>query len=491
MPTRDSSRAAQRPVRGRRRRPLHRRACGVAGTRRRAQRHGRHQPASRHQGRRRHPEAGRQRGRRRGRRRLRARRGVPRRRQPRRRRLHDRPVRRRAQDVHRFPRKGPAGRDGRHVPRPRRQRHPRREHQGLSRRRRSRQRGRIRAGARQVRHDEACGRHRAGHPPRATRLRAGARRRRPAGHRRGGSSRRRAVGRDLPRPAASRSRPDSASSRRTSARTLQLIARHGADGFYQGPIADAIVASSTRGNGIITKADLAQYQARERAPIECDYRGYRIVSAPPPELRRRDRLRNSGHSRGLPAAGTGLPLRAGRALPDRGHAARVRGSQQLPGRPGFRAQPDRAAARQGLRREDPRRDRPGQGGRVPRPQARRRAARRDEHHALLDRRQGRQRRGGHLHAERMVRREGDGGGHRHRHERRNGRLHRQARRAELLRPGAGRSQCDRARQAAVELDGAHHRDARRQARAGHRLARRQPHHHRRRCTSSSTRSTTA
>jgi len=66
------------------------------------------------------------------------------------------------------------------------------------------------------------------------------------------------------------------------ARTLQRIARNGADGFYKGPIADAIVASSTRGKGIITKADLAQYKARELAPIECDYRGYRIVSAPPP-----------------------------------------------------------------------------------------------------------------------------------------------------------------------------------------------------------------
>jgi gamma-glutamyltranspeptidase/glutathione hydrolase len=66
------------------------------------------------------------------------------------------------------------------------------------------------------------------------------------------------------------------------ARTLQRIARNGAGAFYWGPIADAIVAESTRGKGIITKADLAQYRARELAPIECDYRGYRIVSAPPP-----------------------------------------------------------------------------------------------------------------------------------------------------------------------------------------------------------------
>jgi gamma-glutamyltranspeptidase/glutathione hydrolase len=66
------------------------------------------------------------------------------------------------------------------------------------------------------------------------------------------------------------------------ARTLRRIAYNGAEGFYQGPIADAIVAASTRGKGIITKADLAQYKARELEPIECDYRGYHIVSAPPP-----------------------------------------------------------------------------------------------------------------------------------------------------------------------------------------------------------------
>jgi gamma-glutamyltranspeptidase / glutathione hydrolase len=66
------------------------------------------------------------------------------------------------------------------------------------------------------------------------------------------------------------------------ARTLERIARLGNAGFYDGPVADAIVTASTRGGGIITKADLARYRARERAPIECDYRGYRIVSAPPP-----------------------------------------------------------------------------------------------------------------------------------------------------------------------------------------------------------------
>jgi gamma-glutamyltranspeptidase/glutathione hydrolase len=66
------------------------------------------------------------------------------------------------------------------------------------------------------------------------------------------------------------------------AQTLRLISQGGADAFYQGPIADAIAASSAAGKGIITKADLQQYQVRELAPVECDYRGYHIVSAPPP-----------------------------------------------------------------------------------------------------------------------------------------------------------------------------------------------------------------
>ena len=44
----------------------------------------------------------------------------------------------------------------------------------------------------------------------------------------------------------------------------------------------AIVASSQAGKGIITQADLDQYKTRELKPVECNYRGYGIVSAPPP-----------------------------------------------------------------------------------------------------------------------------------------------------------------------------------------------------------------
>ncbi len=66
------------------------------------------------------------------------------------------------------------------------------------------------------------------------------------------------------------------------AKTLRLISAKGEDGFYKGTVGAAIVASSQAGKGIITQADLDQYKARELKPVECDYRGFGIVSAPPP-----------------------------------------------------------------------------------------------------------------------------------------------------------------------------------------------------------------
>ncbi len=66
------------------------------------------------------------------------------------------------------------------------------------------------------------------------------------------------------------------------ARTLRTISQRGADGFYKGWVGRSLVASSHAGNGLITQADLDQYQTRELAPVECDYRGFHVVSAPPP-----------------------------------------------------------------------------------------------------------------------------------------------------------------------------------------------------------------
>ncbi|RZI84257.1 MAG: gamma-glutamyltransferase [Rubrivivax sp.] len=66
------------------------------------------------------------------------------------------------------------------------------------------------------------------------------------------------------------------------AATLRRISQQGADGFYKGPVGAAIVASSRAGHGILSQADLAQYKPRELPPVTCNYRGYGVVSAPPP-----------------------------------------------------------------------------------------------------------------------------------------------------------------------------------------------------------------
>ena len=69
---------------------------------------------------------------------------------------------------------------------------------------------------------------------------------------------------------------------RDLAATLKLISEKGEEGFYKGPVGAAIAASSQAGKGIITQVDLDQYKTRELKPVECNYRGYGVVSAPPP-----------------------------------------------------------------------------------------------------------------------------------------------------------------------------------------------------------------
>jgi gamma-glutamyltranspeptidase/glutathione hydrolase len=64
--------------------------------------------------------------------------------------------------------------------------------------------------------------------------------------------------------------------------TLQSIARDGPDAFYRGPIAWKIAAAVQAAGGVMTVDDLKDYQAIERAPVRGSYRGYDIVSMPPP-----------------------------------------------------------------------------------------------------------------------------------------------------------------------------------------------------------------
>jgi len=66
------------------------------------------------------------------------------------------------------------------------------------------------------------------------------------------------------------------------ARTLRNVSQRGVAGFYQGETAAALLAASRAGGGILTQRDFDAFATRELPPLECDYRGLHIVSAPPP-----------------------------------------------------------------------------------------------------------------------------------------------------------------------------------------------------------------
>jgi gamma-glutamyltranspeptidase / glutathione hydrolase len=66
------------------------------------------------------------------------------------------------------------------------------------------------------------------------------------------------------------------------AATLETIAAKGAAGFYTGPVAQKIVEAVNAAGGRLTIEDLASYRAVEREPVRGTYRGYTVVSMPPP-----------------------------------------------------------------------------------------------------------------------------------------------------------------------------------------------------------------
>jgi len=65
------------------------------------------------------------------------------------------------------------------------------------------------------------------------------------------------------------------------ARTLERISEN-PDDFYHGSLAKELAAAMQRGGGLITVDDLAHYEVKEREPIRGTYRGYDVISAPPP-----------------------------------------------------------------------------------------------------------------------------------------------------------------------------------------------------------------
>jgi gamma-glutamyltranspeptidase/glutathione hydrolase len=65
------------------------------------------------------------------------------------------------------------------------------------------------------------------------------------------------------------------------ARTLERIAAK-PDDFYHGALARELAAAMQKGGGLISADDLAHYEVKEREPVRGTYRGYEIISAPPP-----------------------------------------------------------------------------------------------------------------------------------------------------------------------------------------------------------------
>lgn len=66
------------------------------------------------------------------------------------------------------------------------------------------------------------------------------------------------------------------------AKSLKQISQKGPDVFYKGDIAKTIVKASKANGGILSLQDFSQYNIEELTPIHCNYRGYSIISAPPP-----------------------------------------------------------------------------------------------------------------------------------------------------------------------------------------------------------------
>jgi len=66
------------------------------------------------------------------------------------------------------------------------------------------------------------------------------------------------------------------------ANALRLIQEQGRDAFYKGPIADAIVAKMQADGGVMTHADLAEFESEWVEPITTNYHGYDVFQLPPP-----------------------------------------------------------------------------------------------------------------------------------------------------------------------------------------------------------------
>ena len=88
--------------------------------------------------------------------------------------------------------------------------------------------------------------------------------------------------RDIFAPSGNLLREGDVARRERFADTLELIARDGADAFYEGPIAETMVEDIRQAGGIITLKDWSSYRAMSRQTLVGSYRGLRLVTAPSP-----------------------------------------------------------------------------------------------------------------------------------------------------------------------------------------------------------------
>ena len=128
------------------------------------------------------------------------------------------------------------------------------------------------------------------------------------------------------------------------AQTLERIAEK-PDDFYHGSMAREIAAAVQKGGGLITADDLAHYEVKEREPVRGTYRGYEVISAPPPSSGGTVLIEISEYPGRLRSGKMGDRSAQSIHLHDRGLSAGILRSRGVYGRSGFRKDPGRAIDR--------------------------------------------------------------------------------------------------------------------------------------------------
>ena len=134
------------------------------------------------------------------------------------------------------------------------------------------------------------------------------------------------------------------------AATLETIAANGAAGFYTGPVAQRIVEAVNAAGGRMTIDDLANYRAVEREPVRGTYRGYTVVSMPPPSSGGAHIIEILNILEGFPLARAGPQFRRLAARAGGSGKARLRRPRGLARRSRFHQDPARRPYLQDLRR---------------------------------------------------------------------------------------------------------------------------------------------